>query len=163
MYFFNYFNSINAYIHPHLYASFIIKKRRDFIFYFIPKCIEINGIYVRRCTKWFGFKTLFAPICKSSWSLPFLITSLSMQALTNSNSSGNLFYLEALECSQSWCGYTVHSTLTGYVAGHQVRAFHFWAYHFLMSPEWTTASRLTTAWIEGGSVFTSGFGLSSSM
>ena len=79
----------------------------------------------------------------SSWNLSYLITSLSMQALAKSSSYDNFFYLDALQCSHSWCGYTFHTTMTGYVVGPQLRAFHSWVYHFWMSPEWNTASHLT--------------------
>ena len=78
----------------------------------------------------------------SSWSLQNLITCLSIQALANSSSCDQSFYLDALEFWHSWCGCTVHSTLTGYDASHQVRALHPWEYHFWISPGWTTVSRL---------------------
>ena len=75
----------------------------------------------------------------SSCSLPHLINSLSMQGLAKSSQLWPMsFYLCALECSLTWCGYTVKRILTGYVIGHQDRAFNSWAYHFWMSPEWTT-------------------------
>ena len=66
----------------------------------------------------------------SSCSLQNLITCLSMQALANSSSCDQSFCLDALEYSHSLCGYTVHSTLTGYDASHQVRGLHPWEYHF---------------------------------
>jgi len=44
-------------------------------------------------------KHLLLHSASSSWSLPYLITSLSMQALAKSSSCTNRFYLEALERS----------------------------------------------------------------
>ena len=78
----------------------------------------------------------------SSWILQNLITCLSMEALAISISYDQFFYLDALECSHSWCGYTVHITLTGYDASHQVRVLQPWEYHFWISPGWTTVCRL---------------------
>ena len=86
---------------------------------------------------------LFRHSTSSSWSLQNLISCLSTQALVKSMTCDQSFCLDALECSHSWCAYTVHSTLTGYVASHQAVALHSWLYHFWMSQEWTTAFRLT--------------------
>ena len=72
------------------------------------------------------------------WSLLCLCKHLPSPAAAT-----NHFFFAALEFFRSWSGYIVHSTLTGCVVGHEVRALHSWAYYFWMSPEWTTASRLT--------------------
>jgi hypothetical protein len=48
------------------------------------------------------------------------------------------FCLYTLQRSHLSCVYTVHNTLTGYEAGHQVRTLHSSIYYSWMSPEWTT-------------------------
>ena len=55
----------------------------------------------------------------------------------------NHFYLEVLERSYSWCGYTAHSTQTMYGTNHLVRALYLFVYYLWMSPEWTTVCHLT--------------------
>ena len=55
----------------------------------------------------------------------------------------NLFCLDKLECYHSWCVYTVHSTLTEYDAGHQIRTLNSLIYYFWLSQEWTTVSHST--------------------
>jgi len=76
-------------------------------------------------------------VCKT-WSLVCLCKhSLNPSIVTN------LFYLDTSECSHSWCICTVHSTLTGCDASHQVRALHSLIYYSFMSLEWTTVGHST--------------------
>jgi len=72
------------------------------------------------------------------WSLLSLCKHLPSPAAVT-----KLFHSDALQLSYSWCENIVHSTLTGYFVAHQVLAVHSWAYHLWITPEWTTASRLT--------------------
>jgi len=73
-----------------------------------------------------------------TWSLHCLRKhSLNPSAVTN------CFCLDTLDCSHSWCVPAVPSTLTGYDAGHQVRALHSSIYYSWTSPEWTTVCHST--------------------
>ena len=71
-------------------------------------------------------------VCKT-WPHPFLC-----KHLLNPSVLANPFYLNTLECSHTWCECTVHSTLTGCDAIHQVCALHSLIYYSWMSLEWTT-------------------------
>ena len=75
---------------------------------------------------------VYLGVCKT-WSLLCPCKhSLNPSVVTNP------FCLDTLECSHSWCVFTVHSTLTGHDASHQVRALHSLIYYSWMSLEWTT-------------------------
>jgi len=128
----------------HNYKHLAIIRTWVFILYFIPECIVINGIYVWRCTKGFRFKTLIAQLYKFILE-PAVFDQFSVYpSICQVHQLWPIFcYLEALECSHPWCGYTDPSTLIGNVTFHQVRAIHSWVYHFWMSPEWNTEFRLT--------------------
>jgi len=68
-----------------------------------------------------------------TWSLVYLC-----KHSVNPLDVTNLFCLDTIECSDSWCVYTVHSKLTGYDAGNLVRAIHSCIYFSWMSAEWIT-------------------------
>jgi hypothetical protein len=76
-------------------------------------------------------------VCKT-WSLVCLCRhSLTPSVVTNP------LCLDTLEWSDSWCVCTVHSTLTGCDASHQVRAFYSLIYYSWMSLEWTIVGHST--------------------
>ena len=77
---------------------------------------------------------------RSSWCLQKFFNCLSTQALAKSISCDQSILLRYSRVSHSWCVYTVHSTLTGWAASHQVRAFHSLIYYSWMSLEWTTVN-----------------------
>ena len=71
----------------------------------------------------------------SGYSLQNLIICMSMQALAKSIRCAISFCLITLECSHSWCVCTVHRTVTGCDASHQVREYHSLICYTWMSQE----------------------------
>ena len=117
----------------HTYKE-LFGTRLVFICQCIPKIIETNGICVWRCTEALRFNTLISPLLQLIFESTKLENFLSMEAIDKSIIFDQTFCLNTLQLSHSYCVYTIHSTLTGCTAGHQVRALHSLIYYSLMSP-----------------------------
>ena len=72
-------------------------------------------------------KYLLRHSASSSWSLAYLITSLSMQALVKASSSDQS---SLLKCTRVFSlVMRIYYQQQGYVVSQQFRALHSWVYH----------------------------------